>query len=260
MIAIILQLAYSINDLVAQYVNFDYALTWDMTYMYAVGFLLFIAMVKLMRLLRFNVKIVELSSTLRVSLGTMSAFFLYFIIVLCAFAQWGYAVFGNTNVDYYSFITTLETLISMMLMSFNYNLLVAAYPAMGNLFFVLYILFVGFVLLNMMVAILDESACAVREGQLLSSDDFMMVDYVARRIRKFFGGDEPEEQEGENRFSLKFERGNILSWPMTDIKLINTCLHPVYISLAKIFCRIDYLDMASVLIFRISLPQASALY
>lgn len=169
-----------------------------MTYTYAVGFLIFVSMVKFLRLLRLNVKIVELSSTLSFSLNSMIAFFVYLVIVLCAFGQWVYAVFGCGLAEYRTFITTLETLISMMMMNFNYHAIVTYSPLMGNLFFTLYILFVGFVLLSMMVAILDESACAVREGELLSSDDYKLVDYMFMRLRLLLHMDmETHKSEGK---------------------------------------------------------------
>lgn len=53
------------------YVNFAYVIYWDELYSYMLGCLVFLAMLKLLRLLKFNQKVTELISTLQVSNATL---------------------------------------------------------------------------------------------------------------------------------------------------------------------------------------------
>ena len=56
----------------------QYPLAWDFALNYTLGFLVFVVMLKFLRLLRFNKRVTELSSTLRYKKGQNIVYRTYF--------------------------------------------------------------------------------------------------------------------------------------------------------------------------------------
>ena len=114
-----------------QYVTFQYIVMWDEIFGYVLGFLVFLGMLKLLKLLRFNKKVTELSTILYFAVKPLLGFLVSFWIIYFAFAQFGYLSFGHDLYDYRSIISTIETLMAMMLMSFNYKDLEERHRVLG---------------------------------------------------------------------------------------------------------------------------------
>ena len=147
-------------------------------------------MIKMLKLLRFNRKVAELITTLDVATKPLLGFFVFFTIVYVAFAQFGLLVFGRTLREYSTFIATLESLFSMMLMNFNYSHLEGSDKVLGPLFFVVYVVVLAFVIINVLVSILNESYAQVKRRHLTSNDDYKMVNYIVRNFRKLLSIDD----------------------------------------------------------------------
>ncbi len=144
-------------------------------------------------MLRFNKKVVELTSTLRISVRPLANFFIFFAVIYFTFAQFGYIIFGRKHAGYFNLITTLETLFSMMLMNFDFDTLYETNKVLGPLFFLVYVIVLAFVVINMFVTILNESYYTIKSTSILTDDDYQMVDYVMEQIRNVFGGLAPED-------------------------------------------------------------------
>ena len=95
--------------------------TWDYIFSVILALLVFLATLKFLKLLRFNKKVTQLCSTLTLAAKPLLGFFITFLILFCAFAMMGTLAFGRENYDYHTFISTLETLFAMMLLSFNFS-------------------------------------------------------------------------------------------------------------------------------------------
>ena len=144
-------------------------------------------MVKMLRLLRFNRKVAELSSALSLSIRPLLCFFLSFAILYTAFAQFAMLVFGRQVRDYATFTSTVETLFSMMLMNFSFNDLHKTNPVLGPVFFVLYVVVLAFVVINVLVAILNESYYKVKVERMETETDYQMVDYMMQQLKRLVG-------------------------------------------------------------------------
>lgn len=70
-----------------------------------------------------------------------------FIIVLIAFAQLGYIIFGTDNNDFRTFKNAMLTLLRTILGDFNYVAIEEANRIIGPIYFLTFIFFVFFVLL-----------------------------------------------------------------------------------------------------------------
>jgi polycystin 1L2 len=80
-----------------------------------IAFLVYMYTIRFIRLLRFNRKISVLGDTLMHVGKPIVNFMIVFIVAFCAFAMTAYIFFGRNLRTFRNFVTTLETLISMML-------------------------------------------------------------------------------------------------------------------------------------------------
>ena len=144
-------------------------------------------MLKLLRLIRFNAKITQLSTTLRKAVGPLTNFFIVFSIVFFAFVQFGYLVFGTLNYEYATFITATETVFSMLLMKMNIDSLMQVDSVLAPLFLFFFILVTVFILLNMLLSILNDIFTTVRADKSCRPDDPAMVDFMVSELKRFLG-------------------------------------------------------------------------
>ena len=84
-----------------------------------------------------------------------------FFIVFFAFAQLGYMIFGAQVPDYSSFSNAIFTLLRTILGDFDFYALEKANRILGPVFFLSYVFFVFFVLLNMFLAIINDTYAEV---------------------------------------------------------------------------------------------------
>jgi hypothetical protein len=162
-------------------------LVWDSAFTYCCGILVFLSMVKMLRLLRFNHKVAELSSVLSLSLRPLLGFFVSFLIIYVAFAQFAMLVFGRHVRNYANFGSTIETLFAMMLMNFSFDDLQQTDPVLGPAFFLVYVVVLAFVVINVLVAILNESYNKVKFGGVETETDYKMVDYIVGQFKGILG-------------------------------------------------------------------------
>ena len=104
-----------------KYINYLHLATYDELLMYMIGLILFLAIIKLLRLLRFNRHVWTLVGTLIYARWDLFYFGITFFIYMFAFAILGNVVFGTGLIGFSSFIRTLESLYSMLLGKFNFN-------------------------------------------------------------------------------------------------------------------------------------------
>ncbi|XP_067671787.1 polycystin-1-like protein 2 [Haliotis asinina] len=170
-----------------EFVNFQRIVLWDDVFTCMQGFLLFVAMLKLLRLIRFNTKITQLSTTLKRSIGPIVNFLIIFSLVFVAFTQFAYLVFGPLSSEYYSFVTSMETLFSMLLMKVNVEEVIMANSILGPLFLFTFVLVVVFILINMLLSILNEVFTGVRLDARCCPDDPQMAEFMYSELKRIIG-------------------------------------------------------------------------
>merc|ERR1711997_1410131 len=100
-----------------------------------------------------------------------------FFTVFFAFAQLGYLLFGTQVEDFSSFSNAIFTLLRTILGDFNFNEIEQANRVLGPIFFLSYVFFVFFVLLNMFLAIINDTYSEVKEEISAQKNDFEVADY-----------------------------------------------------------------------------------
>lgn len=122
----------------------------------------------------------QLSSTLARCAKDLAGFAVMFFIVFLAFAQLGYLIFGTQVKDFSSFESAIFTLFRIILGDFNFHELEAANRVLGPIYFILYVFFVFFVLLNMFLAIINDTYSEVKADISNQSNEFEMADYFKK--------------------------------------------------------------------------------
>ena len=94
-----------------------------------------------------------------------------------AFVQLGYLLFGAQVSDYSSMYNAMFALIRTILGDFDFITLEAANRFFGPVYFLCFVFFVFFVLLNMFLAILSDSFGEVKAEIAAKKNEFEMGDY-----------------------------------------------------------------------------------
>ncbi|KAK7111823.1 hypothetical protein V1264_011390 [Littorina saxatilis] len=193
-----------------EYIKFQYVGYWNEIFTYMIGWTVFFATLKFMRLLRFNKRMSLLASTLRNGARSLLHFSVIFWIVFLAFAMLFFLSFMTVDIKYSSFIGSVVSGILMMMGKFDIYQLTMAEPVLTQIFVFLFVLSVTFIIVNMFVSILNETFSAVRDDINKQSNDYEIVSFMIGRFRRFTGlggqpttltPEEQRNQEQEKRYA-----------------------------------------------------------
>ena len=163
------------------YMKFQYVGYWNEILMYMVGWLVFLATIKFLRLLRFNKKMSLLAATLKHACYPLIMFGLMFSIVFLAFVQFFYYLYFINLDDFRTIVHAAETCLQMILGRFNFFAMKDASSVLGPMFFFIYVISVGYILINMFITILNESFTAVRADINKQRNDYEMVEFITNK-------------------------------------------------------------------------------
>lgn len=150
----------------------------------AIAITAFLCWVKIFKYVSFNKTMSQLSSTLSRCTYDILGFLVMFYIVFFAYAQLGYLMFGANVEDYSSFSETMFTLFRIILGDFDFVALYDASGTIGAMYFLSYIFFVFFVLLNMFLAIINDTYSEVKADIDGSKNDFELGTYFKSGMDK----------------------------------------------------------------------------
>ena len=183
----LLQLRENPND----YVGFQYAANADALMTYVIGVLVFFYILRFLRLLRFNKNFLVIGKTLSRVSSPILSFCLPFIAGFFAFALLAFSVFGSELEDYSSFIRTMVTQFSMTLGDFDFEAIFNVSPVLSTLYFFAFIGLNVMVLMNMFIAIINDSYAEIQEETADMENEFEIIEYVrgkASNVISGFGG------------------------------------------------------------------------
>ncbi|PAA70221.1 hypothetical protein BOX15_Mlig009158g1 [Macrostomum lignano] len=167
-----------------KYPDFDFLSYWQQQFNHGIAITVFFAWVKIFKYISFNKTMTQLSSTLGACAKDLLGFAVMFFIIFFAFAQLGYLIFGTQVQDFREFQQAIFTLFRIILGDFDFNSLQTAHRVLGPLYFLLYVFFVFFVLINMFLAIINDTYSEVKSELANQPNDFEMTDYFKQRAGK----------------------------------------------------------------------------
>ncbi|KAF1756231.1 hypothetical protein GCK72_012684 [Caenorhabditis remanei] len=144
---------------------------------------IFIAWVKVFKFISVNKTMSQLSSTLTRSAKDIGGFAVMFAVFFFAFAQFGYLCFGTQIADYSNLYNSAFALLRLILGDFNFSALENCNRFFGPAFFVAYVFFVSFILLNMFLAIINDSYVEVKAELARKKDGEGILDWFMNKVR-----------------------------------------------------------------------------
>ncbi|XP_022109894.1 polycystic kidney disease protein 1-like 2 [Acanthaster planci] len=182
-----------------RYIKLQYIAYWNELLGYMLGWIVFLASLKFLKLLRFNRRIGVLSSTIHNCSSDLMYFGIMFGIVFFAFATAFYLIFGSNVYDYSDFIYTCESLIAAILGKFKFKELMSAQKALGPFFFFSFMMSMSYILINMFLTIINEAFKIVNADISKQSNEYEMVDFMIRRLKLWTGLGKPPAIPGDRR-------------------------------------------------------------
>ncbi|XP_073934629.1 polycystin-2-like protein 1 isoform X1 [Castor canadensis] len=166
------------------YADFEFLAFWQTQYNNMSAVNLFFAWIKIFKYISFNKTMTQLSSTLARCAKDILGFAVMFFIVFFAYAQLGYLLFGTQVENFSTFIKCIFTQFRIILGDFDYNAIDNANRILGPVYFVTYIFFVFFVLLNMFLAIINDTYSEVKEELAGQKDELQLSDLLKQGYNK----------------------------------------------------------------------------
>lgn len=162
---------------------------WDEIFGYILAFTIYIYIIKLLHMFRFNRRMSMLAGVIRYSAGELTSFSFALTIFILGYAIWGYLMFGPNLASYKSMMDAIETLISFALGKYDYRSLGESNRVFGPLFFFAFFFTVMFLLINIFVAILNESIAAIKKDVSKQSNEYEIVSFMWNRFITWTGID-----------------------------------------------------------------------
>ncbi|XP_023689469.2 polycystin-2-like protein 1 [Paramormyrops kingsleyae] len=168
------------------YEDFHFLAFWQTQYNNMNAVNLFFAWIKIFKYISFNKTMTQLSSTLARCAKDIVGFAIMFFIVFFAYAQLGYLLFGSQVQTFSTFFTCISTQFRIILGDFDYDAIEQANRVLGPIYFVTFVFFVFFVLLNMFLAIINDTYSEVKEELSKDQDEFQFTNIIKQSYMKTF--------------------------------------------------------------------------
>nr|XP_008512032.1 PREDICTED: polycystic kidney disease 2-like 2 protein [Equus przewalskii] len=145
-----------------EYSDFYFLAYWHIYYNNIIAITIFFAWIKIFKFISFNKTMSQLSSTLSRCIKDIVGFAIMFFIIFFAYAQLGFLVFGSQVDDFSTFHNSIFAQFRIVLGDFNFAGIQQASRILGPIYFITFIFFVFFVLLNMFLAIINDTYSEVK--------------------------------------------------------------------------------------------------
>ncbi|XP_034511628.1 polycystic kidney disease 2-like 2 protein [Ailuropoda melanoleuca] len=145
-----------------KYSDFYFLAYWHTYYNNILAVTIFFAWIKIFKFISFNKTMSQLSSTLSRCIKDIVGFAIMFFIIFFAYAQLGFLVFGSQVDDFSTFQNAIFAQFRIVLGDFNFAGIQQANRILGPIYFITFIFFVFFVLLNMFLAIINDTYSEVK--------------------------------------------------------------------------------------------------
>ncbi|XP_055976824.1 polycystin-2-like protein 1 [Sorex fumeus] len=166
------------------YADFEFLAFWQTQYNNMNAVNLFFSWIKIFKYISFNKTMTQLSSTLARCAKDILGFAVMFFIVFFAYAQLGYLLFGTQVENFSTFVKCIFTQFRIILGDFDYDAIDNANRILGPVYFVTYVFFVFFVLLNMFLAIINDTYSEVKEELAGQKDELQLSDLLKQGYKK----------------------------------------------------------------------------
>ncbi|XP_074521511.1 polycystin-2 isoform X1 [Halichoeres trimaculatus] len=146
--------------------------------------IVFFSWVKLFKFINFNKTMSQLSSTMSRCAKDLVGFAIMFFIIFLAYAQLAYLVFGTQVDDFSTFQESIFTQFRIILGDFEFSEIEEANPVLGPIYFTTFVFFIFFILLNMFLAIINDTYSEVKADMSQQRSEMEMTDLIKKGCNK----------------------------------------------------------------------------
>ena len=170
-----------------QFVSFNKVVQWDVLFSALTSVLVLLSCIKSIRLLQYNKTISLLASTLKGSAKPLAAFFIVFFVFFVAFTSFAYLLYMPHLTDYKSFITASESVLSLLLGTFDFSEISSTNRILGPIWFFLIMMFGVMYLVNVFLSIIMETYASVKDDLSRQSQEYELVDFMVQKFMHVIG-------------------------------------------------------------------------
>ncbi|KAM4604153.1 polycystin-2 isoform 2-T2 [Polymixia lowei] len=146
--------------------------------------IVFFCWVKLFKFINFNKTMSQLSSTMSRCAKDLVGFAIMFFIIFLAYAQLAYLVFGTQVDDFSTFQASIFTQFRIILGDFEFSEIEEANPVLGPIYFTTFVFFIFFILMNMFLAIINDTYSEVKADTSQQRAEMEMTDLIKKGCNK----------------------------------------------------------------------------
>ncbi|XP_073325368.1 polycystin-2 isoform X1 [Pagrus major] len=146
--------------------------------------IIFFSWVKLFKFINFNKTMSQLSSTMSRCAKDLVGFAIMFFIIFLAYAQLAYLVFGTQVNDFSTFQASIFTQFRIILGDFEFSEIEEANPVLGPIYFTTFVFFIFFILMNMFLAIINDTYSEVKADMSQQRSEMEMTDLIKKGCNK----------------------------------------------------------------------------
>ncbi|MBN3281828.1 PKD2 protein, partial [Polyodon spathula] len=146
--------------------------------------IVFFSWIKLFKFINFNKTMSQLSSTLSRCAKDVIGFAIMFFIIFLAYAQLAYLVFGTQVDDFSTFQACIFTQFRIILGDFDFAVIEEANRILGPIYFTTFVFFIFFILLNMFLAIINDTYSEVKADMAQQKSEMELADLIKKGCNK----------------------------------------------------------------------------
>ncbi|XP_012737948.2 polycystin-2 isoform X1 [Fundulus heteroclitus] len=144
----------------------------------------FFCWVKLFKFINFNKTMSQLSTTMSRCAKDLVGFAIMFFIIFLAYAQLAYLVFGTQVNNFSTFQASIFTQFRIILGDFDFSEIQEANPVLGPVYFTTFVFFIFFILMNMFLAIINDTYSEVKADMSQQRSEMEMTDLIKKGCNK----------------------------------------------------------------------------
>ncbi|KAM4708884.1 polycystin-2 isoform 2-T2 [Discoglossus pictus] len=164
--------------------NFNSLAYWQIQFNNVAAVTVFFAWIKLFKFVNFNRTMTQLSTTMSRCAKDVLGFAIMFFIIFLAYAQLAYLVFGTQVDDFSTFQNSIFTQFRIILGDFNFSDIEEANRILGPVYFTSFVFFMFFILLNMFLAIINDTYSEVKTDMAQQKSEMELTDLIKKGCSK----------------------------------------------------------------------------
>ncbi|XP_077575539.1 polycystin-2 [Stigmatopora nigra] len=166
------------------YANFEPLANLQFQFNNMVAVIVFFSWVKLFKFINFNKTMSQLTGTMSRCAKDLLGFAIMFFIIFLAYAQLAYLLFGTQVQDFSSFQASILTQFRIILGDFEFSEIEEANPVLGPVYFSTFVFFIFFILMNVFLAIINDTYSEVKADTSQQRSEMEMSDFIKKGCDK----------------------------------------------------------------------------